>query len=244
MESACWKGTHNPKVALLPLIQGMLPTLKRAQRRIAEAIVVDPEQFVSHSISQLAVDYGVSAGSIVIFCKSLGLRGFPALKIAIARELSEPVLLSGKRINQRDGFPSILEEVFERHIESLRQTLKLNTPDSFDAAVKSLLKARRVSSCFRSVYLIRSRIHYAGAFVLLACRHSLSLILISNLPRSLNSIEAKSPSLFPLRETRARPWSAFAWLRNAERQPFVLQIRSGRLSLIPPISHFMPRPAR
>lgn len=128
----------------MPLIQGMLPTLKRAQRRIAEAVVGDPEQFVSHSISELAVDYDVSAGSIVIFCKSLGLSGFPALKIAIARELSEPVLLSGKTIEQQDGFPSIPQGVFERHVESLRQTLKLNTPESFDAAVKHLLKARRI----------------------------------------------------------------------------------------------------
>lgn len=172
MELASWKGTHDPKVALLPLIQGMLPTLKRVQRRIAEAVVVDPEQVVSHSIAQLAVDYGVSAGSVVIFCKSLGLKGFPALKIAIARELSEPVLLSGKRIHQRNGFPSILEEVFERHVESLRQTLKLNTPDAFDAAVESLLKARRIvlfsiGLSYPVAYSLNGRLRFIGlpAFV-------------------------------------------------------------------------------
>jgi DNA-binding MurR/RpiR family transcriptional regulator len=144
MQSGSWQGTHNPKVALMPLIQGRLPSLKRAQRRIAEAVLDDPEQFVSHSISELATDYGVSAGSIVIFCKSLGLKGFPALKIAIARELSEPVLLFGESIRQQEGSPSILEEVFERHVESLRQTFKLNTPDSFETAVKFLLKAKRI----------------------------------------------------------------------------------------------------
>jgi DNA-binding MurR/RpiR family transcriptional regulator len=144
MQSGSWQRTRNPKVALMPLIQGMLPSLKRAQRRIAEAVLDDPEQFVSHSISELAADYGVSAGSIVIFCKSLGLRGFPALKIAIARELSEPVLLSGESTPQHPGFPTILEEVFERHVESLRQTFKLNTTDSFETAVKFLLKAKRI----------------------------------------------------------------------------------------------------
>jgi DNA-binding MurR/RpiR family transcriptional regulator len=128
----------------MPLLQGMLPSLKRAQRRIAEAVLDDPEQFVSHSISELAAEYGVSAGSIVIFCKSLGLRGFPALKIAIARELSEPVLLSGESSHPQHGVPSILEEVFERHVESLRQTFKLNTTESFETAVKFLLKAKRI----------------------------------------------------------------------------------------------------
>jgi DNA-binding MurR/RpiR family transcriptional regulator len=168
MKSGHWKvGTQNPRGALMPLIQGMLPTLKRAQRRIAEAVVGDPEQFVSHSISELAVDYGVSAGSIIIFCKSLGLRGFPALKIAIARELSEPVLLSEKRFRQQDGFPSILEGVFERHVESLRQTLKLNSPDSFDTAVKFLLKTRRIvlfsiGLSFPVAYSLYARLRFIG----------------------------------------------------------------------------------
>ncbi len=144
MQPGKWTRTPNPKRFLMPLIQGTLPSLKRAQRRIAEAVLDDPEQFVSHSISELAATYGVSAGSIVIFCKSLGLRGFPALKIAIARELSEPVLLSGQSFHPQTGFPSILEEVFERHVESLRQTFKLNTTDSFETAVKYLLKAKRI----------------------------------------------------------------------------------------------------
>lgn len=144
MISGSLQGARNPNAALMPLIQGMLPSLKRAQRRIAEAVLDDPEQFVSHSISELAADYGVSAGSIVIFCKSLGLKGFPALKIAIARELSEPVLLSGTTLHSQDGVPSILEEVFERHVESLRQTFKLNTTESFETAVKYLLKAKHI----------------------------------------------------------------------------------------------------
>ena len=144
MQAGSWPGTRSPKTALMPLIQGMLPSLKRAQRRIAEAVLDDPEQFVSHSISELAADYGVSAGSIVIFCKSLGLRGFPALKIAIARELSEPVLLSGENTHQQHAFPSILADVFDRHVESLRQTFKLNTTESFETAVKFLLKAKRI----------------------------------------------------------------------------------------------------
>src|SRR6266571_721963 len=88
-------------VSLLPFIQGLLPTLKRAQRRIAQAIVDDPEHFISRPISGLATDCGVSTGSIVLFCKSFGIRGFPALKIALARELSEPVLLPGQNIGKQ-----------------------------------------------------------------------------------------------------------------------------------------------
>lgn len=160
-------GTRSPNVALMPLIQGMVPTLKRAQRRIAEAVVDDPEQFISRSISELAAEYVVSTGSIVIFCKSLGLKGFPALKIALARELSEPVLFSGKKSQQQNGLPSILRRVFERHVESLRQTLKLNTPDSFNAAVKSFLKTRRIvlfsiGLSYPVAYSLYARLRFIG----------------------------------------------------------------------------------
>jgi RpiR family transcriptional regulator, carbohydrate utilization regulator len=151
----------------MPLIQGMLPALKRAQRRIAEAVIADPEQFVSHSISELAADYGVSPGSIVIFCKSLGLRGFPALKIALARELSEPVFFSAEKNAPRTGLPSVLQRVFKRHVESLHQTLNLNAPDSFEAAVKSLVKTRRIvlfsiGLSYPVAYSLYARLRFIG----------------------------------------------------------------------------------
>jgi RpiR family carbohydrate utilization transcriptional regulator len=211
------EGAHNPKVALMPLIQGMLPTLKRAQRRIAEAVGGDPEQFVSHSISELAADYGVSAGSIVIFCKSLGVRGFPALKIALARELSEPVLLSGEKNQQQTGLPAILQGVFERHVESLHQTLKLNPPHSFNAAVKSLLRTRRIVLFSIGLSFPVAYSLYGGS-VLSACPPSLSSTLISKSPPPLKTIEAMWDLRFPYRETPARPWNACAWPRNAAPQ--------------------------
>jgi RpiR family carbohydrate utilization transcriptional regulator len=189
MKSGGWKaGTHPLKGALMPLIQGRLPTLKRAQRRIAEAVVGDPEQFISHSISELAADCGVSAGSIVIFCKSLGLRGFPALKIALARELSEPVLLSGDKTAPSTGLPSMLETVFERHVESLRQTLKLNTPESFHAAVKFLLKTRHIvlfsiGLSYPVAYSLYARLRFIGLPALIEFDSHLQLAAAAEIRR-------------------------------------------------------------
>jgi RpiR family carbohydrate utilization transcriptional regulator len=162
-----WNQTRGPKVALMPLIQGMLPSLKRAQRRIAEAVQDDPEQFISHSILELAKEYGVSAGSIVIFCKSLGLRGFPALKIALARELSDPVLLLGENRQPQTALPPVLDQVFERHVESLRQTLKLNTSAAFESAVSRILKARHIvffsiGLSYPIAYSLYARLRFIG----------------------------------------------------------------------------------
>ncbi len=137
-------GARSQRISLLPLISGLLPTLKRAKRRIAEAVLNDPERFITRSISELATDCGVSAGSIVIFCRSMGLRGFPALKIALARELSEQVLLPREKIENQGGIPSVVQRVFEQHIESLRQTLQLNTAETLNTAAKFLGDGKRI----------------------------------------------------------------------------------------------------
>lgn len=158
---------RGPTVPLLPLVQGLLPTLKRAQRRIAQSVVDDPEAFISSTISELARDCGVSAGSIVIFCKSIGLKGFPALKIALARELSEPVLFPGKKVENQDGIPLIVQRVFEQHVESLRQTLRLNTAETLNTAVEFLLAAKRIvlfsiGLSYPVAYSLYARLRFIG----------------------------------------------------------------------------------
>lgn len=138
------QGVANPGASLLPLIQGRIPSLKRAQRRIAEAIVADPEQFIAESIAEVASRCQVSTGSIVHFCKSLGLRGFPDLKVALARGLSEPLFPSTRKVGLKNRATTVLEMVFQEHTNALRNTLQLNSAATLDAAVKALIEARRI----------------------------------------------------------------------------------------------------
>jgi RpiR family transcriptional regulator, carbohydrate utilization regulator len=149
--------------ALLPWIQGRLPTLKKAQRRIAEEIIKDPEEFISQPISELAKRCEVSPASIVIFCKVFDLKGLPALKVALARCLAEPLFASGGRSGAAAG----LERVFEDHMKALQETLRLNKPGTVTAAVKLLSKARRtvlfsIGLSYPVAYSIYARMRFIG----------------------------------------------------------------------------------
>lgn len=162
-------GGSDHKLPLLAWIRGLLPTLKRAQRQIAEAILKDPEQFITQPISVLAEQSGVSAGSIVLFCKSLRLKGLSDLKISLARELAEPVFPSlKKRIDQHGNeAQSILERVFTEHINSLRETLRLNSPGALKAAANALLKAKRtvlfsIGLSYPVAYSLYARLRFIG----------------------------------------------------------------------------------
>jgi DNA-binding MurR/RpiR family transcriptional regulator len=163
--------SRSPKTSerppLLLLIQGLMPAMKRAQRGIAEAVLRDPEKFITQTISELARGCGVSTGSIVLFCRSLGLKGFPALKIALARELAEPVLPIFKRIKGREGTSQILQRVLEEHVASLQQTLNLNTAQGLNAAATVMLKARRIvlfsiGLSYPVAYSIYARLRFIG----------------------------------------------------------------------------------
>ncbi len=154
--------------SLLPYIQGLVPSLKRAQLRIAKAITSDPEQFITRPIAELARGCGVSTGSIVLFCKSLGLKGLPALKISLARELAEPVLpVFSNKFEDQNGAPLILQRVFEEHVDSLHQTLKLNKTNALTAAVGALLKAKRIvlfsiGLSYPVAYSLYARLRFIG----------------------------------------------------------------------------------
>ena len=59
---------------------------------------------------------GASVGSIVGFCRKLGVGGFADLKIALARELA------GAWNNFNPGKVSVVEQVFRLHTKSLAET--------------------------------------------------------------------------------------------------------------------------
>ena len=74
---------------LLVHLRAILPSLNPTERQIGEYILEDPERVLSSSISDMHRGSGASAGSIVGFCKTLGLKGFPSFKISLARELAQ-----------------------------------------------------------------------------------------------------------------------------------------------------------
>src|ERR1700690_40310 len=86
---------------LLVYLQGILPSLNPTERLIAEFVLADPERILSSSIAEIRNGSGASVGSIVGFCRPLGLKGFANFKIALARELAQGGLPGSPESNGR-----------------------------------------------------------------------------------------------------------------------------------------------
>ncbi len=136
-----------PRRPLQVYIQGLLPSLKRTERLIAEYILADPERVLSSAIAEMREASGASVGSIVSFCRKLGLKGFADFKIALARDLAEKEFSIFGPEGPDAQNASLFEKVFHFHAESLIETWRINRHETLREAARAIETARRVE-CF------------------------------------------------------------------------------------------------
>ncbi len=131
---------------LLVYMQGILPSLNPTERLIADYVLQDPERILSSSIAEARNGSGASVGSIVGFCRSLGLKGFAEFKIALARELAQSGF-SGFASASDDTWSengSVFEKVFQFHAQSLVDTLQINSQETMRRAARAMERAHRI----------------------------------------------------------------------------------------------------
>lgn len=119
-------------------------TMARGARRIADHILAQPEEIVRMSITELAEAVGVSEGSVVNFCRSIGLSGFQHLKLSLAREVVQPVQFIHEDVGRDDDMDTICRKVFHSGIQALRDSLSVLDPQALRNAVDTIRSAKRV----------------------------------------------------------------------------------------------------
>jgi RpiR family carbohydrate utilization transcriptional regulator len=129
---------------LLVYLQAILPSLNPTERQIGEYILEDPERVLSSSISDMRRGSGASVGSIVGFCRTLGVKGFASFKINLARELAQAGFSDTLRVVEGQPASSLYDRVFQFHAQSLKETLQLNSEETLEKASRIIELARRI----------------------------------------------------------------------------------------------------
>ena len=73
-----------PPADLLVRVRSLLPSLPPSERAVAGYLVDHPTDSAHLTIGELASAVGVSQASVSRFCRSVGLSGYPALRLALA----------------------------------------------------------------------------------------------------------------------------------------------------------------
>jgi DNA-binding MurR/RpiR family transcriptional regulator len=128
------------KRPVLLYLQAILGSLNPTERLIADCVLADPERVITSSIADIKQYSGASVGSIVVFCRRLGLKGFADFKIALARDLAQSGLSTGDAKQKC----SLFEKVFQFQAKSLAETLKINPETTLQKVANALEKAHRI----------------------------------------------------------------------------------------------------
>lgn len=115
-----------------------------AHQRVAAVVLDDPGAVVEMSVTELAEASGVSVGSVIGFCREIGLRGYQDLRIGLARDLVEPVHAIHEDLLETDDAATVAAKILRSDVTALEDTLRVLDPASLSAAADAVLRAERV----------------------------------------------------------------------------------------------------
>ena len=131
-------------MGVLDRLQALRANLPPTAARIADFIVAHAAEVVHMSVTEVAERTGASEGSVIALCQQLGARGFQQVKIALARDLVQPVQFIHEDLARSDDTGTVIEKIFRSDLQALHDTMKVLDTGAMEAAVAAILKARRV----------------------------------------------------------------------------------------------------
>jgi DNA-binding MurR/RpiR family transcriptional regulator len=133
---------------LLSHIRSLLPSLAPAERRVAEAAVADPAGVATLTISQLAGRCDTSETTVVRFCRAIGIRGYPELRIALAsaagRADTSGHAVVGGDIGPDDSLDDVLQKVGYADAHAVQDTVQQLDTQTLGRVIDAVVAARRV----------------------------------------------------------------------------------------------------
>jgi DNA-binding MurR/RpiR family transcriptional regulator len=120
------------------------PGLAKGARRIADYIVAQPGRIVQMSVTELSEATDTSEGSVINFCRRLGLSGFQQLKLSLAQETVRPVQFIHEDLDRDDDVDTVCRKIFHAGVQALHDTLSVLDPHALSQAVAIFRAAKRI----------------------------------------------------------------------------------------------------
>lgn len=124
-------------------IRFLLPSLPRAEKAIAQALLENPDAITHMTLAEIARESGSSEASIIRFCKRMGYDGYSSLKEEFIRTIAEGTEIQSEGINASDSMQTILKKVFQSNVQTLNDTMVL-ADEAYEKALKALINAKSI----------------------------------------------------------------------------------------------------
>ena len=130
------------------LLRGSLDQIQPSMRRVAEAVLADPQRAAGMTIVQLAEQCGVSQSTVVRLCHQLGLDGYRQLRLALATErgLRAADLANQPKgdITEGDSLAEVIQKIAYADARAVEDTARSLSVQELEAVVEAIVAASRV----------------------------------------------------------------------------------------------------
>ena len=128
--------------SIIECINGAYYELTISERRVADYVLAQYDHVQFMSITQLAEECGVADATVSRFCRSLGLKGFNAFKIELAKQAAS--LMHPDDLDSAETFRGRCQQVQHNNQLAIQQTMELVDEEAVIKAVDLLCKADRI----------------------------------------------------------------------------------------------------
>ncbi|MGH3646351.1 MAG: MurR/RpiR family transcriptional regulator [Micromonosporaceae bacterium] len=133
---------------LIVQISGLLPSLSPAEQRVARQVMADPAEAARRTITELATQAGTSEATVIRFCRSVGMEGYPQLRIRLAAEAARRAEPPDSRVIGGDIPPGadiaqIIATIAFNDARSVEETAEQLDTATCETVVDLLAKAGR-----------------------------------------------------------------------------------------------------
>jgi DNA-binding MurR/RpiR family transcriptional regulator len=131
-------------------IRALLPSLPPASRQVAQYVLADPEAIAALTITELSQHAGVSEASTLRFCRAIGFRGYPELRLALATEMGRAQgsgftgRVVGSDITPTDDLSAVIEKISYADARAVEETAAQLDPVTLGLVVDAISAARRI----------------------------------------------------------------------------------------------------
>ncbi|MBM0231798.1 MurR/RpiR family transcriptional regulator [Micromonospora sp. STR1_7] len=140
--------SHEPG-GLIVHISGLLPSLSPAEQRVARLVVSDPAAAARRTITDLATAAETSEATVIRFCRSVGMDGYPQLRIRLAAEAARRIEPPDARVVGGDIPPGadlaqIIATIAFNDARAVEETAEQLDPAVCEQVVEAISGAARI----------------------------------------------------------------------------------------------------